>query len=352
MATIKDVAKASGVSSATVSYVMNGQGGVGEETRRRVLDAVRELNYHPNAVARGLLTRRMNTLGVVFANMEDSPIMNPYFGPVLDGIVAVAKKRHQNTTLFTGDTESEVGRNVPIYCDGRCDGLLVIAPMQGTDLIGALVDRQFPFVVVSESFDHPGVSCVNIDDRESARTLVNHLLDQGHQRIAMVGGYMGARCTPLRILGYREALAAAGVPFDERLVQPGTFHPDTAAPCVEYLMSLPAASRPTALFCANDELAVASIAALHRLGFHVPSDVSVAGFDDISAAATAIPPVTTMRQPLHLLGERAVEMLLDQLDGASPAGRKELLPTQLVVRLSVSQVRRRDEARYALAGAR
>src|SRR5579883_2243126 len=149
MPTIKDVARASGVSPATVSYVLNnGPKRVRPHTRERVLRTMREMNYHPSAVARGLSRKRMNAIGVVFPNEFPTVLGNPYVGPVLDGVLEVATRSHQNVTLFTGQLWSDMARSLPIYCDGRCDGMLLISPWEGSDIVPALLDRGVPFLLI------------------------------------------------------------------------------------------------------------------------------------------------------------------------------------------------------------
>ena len=333
--TIKDVARESGVTAATVSYVLNNTRPVSGLTRERVLRVVRELNYHPSAVARGLSSKRMNTIGVVFPQASASPFTHPYFAPVLDGIADMALQEGQNTTLFTGHVWSDMAHSLPVYRDGRCDGLLLIAPPVESDIIPALRDTGVPFVLISDSFNDPCVSSVTIDDQEAGHTMVKYLLSQGHRRIAMLCGDWSIHSVPLRWAGYVQALEEYGIPYDETLVLRGGFAEPTIAERVERLLQGPRATWPTALFCFNDEMALFALRDLKERGVCVPEEMSVVGIDDIQMSAWSSPALTTIQQPLRQIGVRSAEILLSLLRDGNAAPRQEKLPTKLVIRQSV-----------------
>lgn len=337
MPTIKDIARMCGVSTATVSYVINnGPRPVHPQTRERVLSAIQQLNYFPSAVARGLQGKRMNAFGVVFPGEVAAPLSNPYFAPVLDGILDIAMRRKQNLTLFSGHTWTDAVHSLPVYCDGRCDGLLLIAPPAQSDIIAALLEQQVPFVLINESPEHVAISRIDVDNVAAASMIVHHLLQQGHRRIGMLCAEAGAHSVAQRLQGYRQAIETWGLFYDPALVVYGQYQEASGYENAQTLLRLPAAQRPTALFCCNDAIAFGAMCTLKETGLRVPEDISVAGFDDIPAAATADPPLTTVRQPLRRLGERAAEILLAHIHDGVPAGQKELLPTELVIRSSVA----------------
>jgi LacI family transcriptional regulator len=342
MATILDVAKASGVSPATVSYVLNnGPRAVRPETRERVLLAIQKLGYEPNAVARGLRRKRMETFGIVLPHPHTDLITSPYFAPVMNGILHVAMQKQQNTTIFTGATWSDAERSLPIYCDGRCDGLILLSPPMDSGIVPALAAKSVPFVLLSDVSDDPNVSSVDVDNTAAAREMVRHLLAQGHRRIAVLCGGAQARSANQRLRGYRLALEDHGIEFDPSLVFPGHY---TAAS--GYENGLAAARRteqcrPTALFCCNDEIALGAYRALEESGLRIPEEMSVVGFDDIASAASYRPPLTTVRQPLMQLGDRAARLLLARIEGEIPGGQKETLPTEVIVRESVAPPQKR-----------
>ena len=334
MPTIKDVARASGVSISTASYALNnGPRTIPADTRARVLQAARQIGYHPSAVARGLQRKRMNTLGVVFSNPEASPIANPYFAPILDGIVAAAAQYQQNAMLFTGQRWSNAEHSLPVFGDGRCDGLLLVGPHTHSDIIPSLIARGIPFVLINNRWG--AAAWVDVDDVAAAHMLTSFLLAQGHHRLAMLCGDAVVGCVERRLAGCRDALAEAGLALDPALVLPGSFLEPSINERLVALVRLPPARRPTALICSNDFMALDALRDLARLGIRVPADLSVAGFDDVAPSAVSDPPLTTVRQPLRLLGERAVETLLKRIAG-DPHEAELLLSTELIVRQSTA----------------
>jgi DNA-binding LacI/PurR family transcriptional regulator len=327
--TIKDVARVSGVSQSTVSQVLhNGRRPVHPATRERVLRAAQELDYRPSAVARGLARRRMNTLGLAFLHGDISAQSNPFFLAVLDGVLSVCTRRHQSTMLHTfhdwdaPDGPTDMG-------DGRCDGVLLLVPPARCALAETLLKRRVPFVIVDGHDASGRMAYIDIDNGHAAAEMTGHLLGLGHRRIAFVYAPSNLPYTFAveREAGYRKAMAAAGQDVE-----------CTVLTCEEVpALDWSAPDRPTALFCAYDAIALPLMDDLMRLGLRIPEDISVVGFDDVPGAAGAQPALTTMRQPMTELGERAAEMLLEIIDGgAGGAGRQLLLSTTLVVRASTA----------------
>lgn len=309
-----------------------------------MLEAARLLNYHPSGVGRALVHKRMNTLGVVFLHSDANFHLDQYFVTILEGILAVATRRRQNATLCTSYTWAQ-GGDLRAICDRRADGILLIVPPINDDLEPALLQAGMPFVVVGSQPRHPGIASVDVDNVDAARRMVSFLFDKGHRRIALLHFKSDLEFTfdAERIEGYRRAHAEAGVGCDSSLIVSYTSFDE--APEAGYvslfeevrsLMRRPEGERPTALFCIHDRAAVAAIDALGRLGLSVPDDVSVAGFDDSTAANLA--GLTTMHQPFRQIGEQAAQMLLSELDGESQpeGGRNRFLPTEMVVRSSVA----------------
>lgn len=334
--TIKDVASASGVSLATVSYVLNnGPRKVNPHTRERVLRAVRELNYHPSAAARGLSRRRMDSIGVIFPHGHYAPVSNTYVGPLLDGILDVATRREQNVSLFTGHIWSDSQKSISSFGNGRCDGMIVINPTIGTQIVPALYSREVPLVLIGSGAVDPRVSSVDVDEAESARTVVAYLLDRGHRRIAYLGGTQSNYSTHLRHHGYRMALKEAGIECDPRLAPDGVYQIASGSDRTRALMALAQRDRPTALFCGSDEIALGALAAMKELGIRVPDHVSVVGYDNIPESAYTDPPLTTVNQPLRKIGERAAEILIGAITGTDKQTRQEVIATSLVERSSV-----------------
>ena len=330
MATIRDVAIKSGVSTATVSYVLNnGPRTVRPRTQQRVLAAMRELNYHPSAMARGLNRKRVNTIGVVTLHSVQSPLENPYYRPVLSGIVDAATRRRQSVNLFNGNVWDSENSDFPVFCDGRCDGLLLFIPYVGNALVPALLRQRVPFVVIGEGGADPTVSSIDIDNIAVAREIVGHLIGFGHRRIAHFKGAGNLISSADRLQGYREALEAAGIAFDPNLVLSGDYEIPSGYELARALFT-PPGEKPTAIFAANDRMAIGAIKALRELGLAVPADVSVAGIDCSSHPDYPGTRLTTGDQHLMLLGETALEMVLELIDASEPRVIKTLQPYDIV----------------------
>lgn len=340
MANIIDVAKASGVSKSVVSYVLNGSTRkVHPDTRARVLEAVEQLGYHPSAVARRLSGMATNTCGIVIAEQEFPFITDPYYSAIIEGIMAVAFERKQDTLLFTGHVGFDVRGSLPIYSDGRCDGLLVLARRFGDEIIDALVAASIPFVLVNDSPDRAGLSWVDAENSTSAKSAVEYLIRLGHKRIGYFAGDTQTRSNIQREQGFRAALATAGIVVNEQWVLPGRFSRVSGEERARELFRND--ETPTALFCANDAIALGAITALQAMNKVVPKDVSVLGFDDIPAAAAGNPPLTTVRQPLQEIGRRAADLLFRHIHDKLPLGKNVYVPTDLIVRQSTDVPRAR-----------
>jgi len=335
---IAEVAARAGVSQGTVSKVLNGRvaAQIALATQERVKIAASELGYHPSAIARGLAGKRLDTLGIVFAQGNTFFATSPYFAAILDGILEVVTRAKQNTMLFTGQVWSDARQGLPILRDGRCDGLLLISPPAESDIVPALLEAKLPFVLVGDINPHPLVTSVDVDNVMGARKITEHLISLGHRRIAYLCGPPTVSSVSQRLQGYQDAIEADGIEFDLSLVMPGAYLQESGYERARELWRLPADQRPTAVFCGNDLIAIGAMAALHDLGARIPQDISVAGFDDIPSAATSQPSLTTMRQPMHLLGQHAAARLLALIQATEEPGFKEVLPTELVVRGSTA----------------
>ncbi|MGI4787698.1 MAG: LacI family DNA-binding transcriptional regulator [Janthinobacterium lividum] len=341
MPTIRQVAKACGVSPMTVSFVLNNKPGqVSKETRVRVLKTVREMGYRPTAVDIAAENRQVFTLGVVAGVPGESLAEPGYYSVILHAILAAADRLGQCLTVLPDSLlHKDPHQSIRVYCDGRCDGLLVIAPLIGNTLVTALKERGIPMVLVGDPGDDNTFVSADIDNlRESCRA-VEYLIDQGHTRIAFLGGYHLVRSASLRRDGYRMALERRGLAFDASLECSGIFRETEIETHVRALMTPESGMPPTALFLWSDQVLAPVMRTLHEMNLRVPEDVSVIGFDDGPLAATIDPPVTTMRQPYREIAIQAVEMLLAQIQEPAAVITKTLLPTELVVRSSVGPPR-------------
>lgn len=323
------------------SAVLNGartSSRISEDTRQRILKAAAELSYRPNAAARALANRRMDTIGVATVMGEQEP--NQYLLEVLNGILQTSARYEQNATVFTlHDWERDPVR-LHRLCDGRIDGLILIAPTfaYSPDLLPA----HTPFVSLHANSPLPNVINIESDEENGAYELVRHLLARGHQRILHLAGPSGLLGATRRVRGYRRALAELDIPYRSALVIPGAFEVEDGRTRMRlWLRQNAGAPLPHAIFCANDGIAVGALEALAEAGLRVPEDLSVVGFDDSIAARTTVPQLTTVKQPLRAMGARAVEILLQRVahhagDAPDHAERNIVFPTELVVRGSVA----------------
>jgi LacI family transcriptional regulator len=339
MATIKDIAKASRVCPATVSNVLNNTRAVHPQTRERVLEAARLANYRPNALARGLVGKRMNTIGVVFLHREADASLDLYFVAILDGVLAQARRQRQNVTLVTSGSWDDDAGLLPTLCDGRCDGVLLIVPPVDDSIAPGLKAAGIPCVITGSRSSDAATASVDVDNVDGACRIVEYLIAQGHRRIAYVSPGLQFTYLQERREGYLRALERHGLPTDPQLIRHHPFGPFAMRPQIQALLALPQAQRPTAIFCAFDLIALEVVALLQEQGLQIPNDISVVGFDDVPNTATSIPALTTVRQPFREIGDRAAERLLAEISKRGDDGGRELLPTALVIRASVAPPR-------------
>ena len=329
--TITDVARAAGVSVATVSKVINGRYGVAQATSQRVLAVIDELGYQSSLVATSLRRTQTRIIGVLVAEFE------PYSAELLKGISASLAGTGYELLAHAGsaDRHDRTGwerRSLSRLGHTLIDGAIVVTPsMLITDQAG------IPVVAVDPHTGPDGPPTVDADNVAGARSAVEHLLALGHRRIGFLGGRPDLRSAGLREQGYVEALAAAGLSPDPALMRVGGYHPDVADAPAHELLSLPADQRPTAVFAANDLTAIRVVEVARELGLSVPGDVSVIGFDNIPEAGECDPPLSTVAQPLHEMGAAALHMLLDLLAGRT-VEQHVRMPTALVVRSSTAPV--------------
>ena len=330
MATIRDVARESGVSVATVSYVLNnGPRPVRDETRERVLAVMRRLDYHPNAMARGLVRRRLFTLGVLFSSVEPTVVTNNYATCVLRGIMAAAVQAGYNVTIFTRPWQ-DARRSAARFGDRRTDGILVAAPSVGSDVVSGLAQRGVPVVVVSAPSNDSCVPWVDVDNARGAVLATEHLLALGHRRIAFLMGDGTQRSVFQRRDAFMATLGRAGVPVRDDYWLPGSFEPEVVYRNVTRLLNLP--EPPTSIFTTNDDMAATTLEAARDLGVRVPQDLSVIGFDDYPYKGVGAPILTTVRHPLAEVGEAAARLLIDRVEGRGDGQREMVFQPELIVR--------------------
>lgn len=335
LATIEDVAAMAGVSIATVSRAINEPTKVADATRRRVTDAIARTGYTTNAMARSLRMRRSNMILILAPDVGD-----PNFSNILVGLETEASKRGYG--LLIGNTQNDPSREADylrFISSNQADGLILFTGHLPYGLGQSPADGRLPpMVAVNEPVIGKGVPFVGVDNFEGARVATEHLMSQGHRRIAYVGRAPNREISRLREEGYRAALAGAELTADPRLVIDGDGTTESGRAAAELMFVRDVL--PTAFFCVNDATAMGVMIALNARRYELPQQFSIMGFDDISFASFLTPSLSTMKQPRHRIGEAAMELLLALLAGEDPKSREVLLRAELIVRNSVSRPER------------
>ncbi|MEY7980238.1 LacI family DNA-binding transcriptional regulator [Streptomyces pilosus] len=334
MATMTDVARRAGVSVATVSHVLNGTRPVRPHTRRAVLDAVEELGYTPNTLARSLVTSRTRSIGLAV-----SAVGNPYFTEILQGVEAAALDHGYGLLVADPHDDPRHEREVvQLLHERRVDGMIVAPSPRPRELLAYLGRHRVPTVFLDRLVEAPGTGDgprfdqVGAESEEPTARLVTHLAGLGHRRIALVAGLPGLSTTDERVAGYRRGLAAAGLPYDERILVRGDSRTAGAQRATAGLLA--PGARPTALVTANNAMTIGALRALRDHHLSVPGDIALCCFDDFPWADLFSPRLTAVAQPSREIGARAVSMLLERLAEPGLPARTEQLPCAFVHRTS------------------
>lgn len=324
--TIRDVARRAGVSAATVSRYINRSASVASETAERIQQAMRALDYSPRLAARSLATRKTYTVGVI-----TNGINYFFFGPLLWGIEEVLAEQEYRLLVATYWPTKD--QDIP-FGPHNTDGVLVFASTLEEALLRQWYEADFPCALMyHKPLPDLPIPCVNIENEEIARKLVEHLIEaHGKRRIAFLHAPDYYEDDLLREKGYRAALRRHGIPYDDALVLPANYRRETAFSTIrEFLMRvLPSCD---ALFASDDDLALTTLGLLHQAGVRVPDQVAVVGFDDQPFAASLVPPLTTVRAPTEAIGRVAARQLLRLIQGET-VEQETILPTALVIRHS------------------
>jgi LacI family transcriptional regulator, galactose operon repressor len=343
---IHEVARLSGVSVATVSRVFNGYTDVSDETRKRVLESARRLEYTPSRAARTLVRKRSEVIGVFLFTGTDHPdIQHPFFQEVLVALKQEVGAAGFDLLLFATELH-EIGVKAASYL-GRArnhhvDGLVLMGVDPADPELAPLVQANFPTVAVDIELVGTRAGYVSSDNAEGARLAVRHFWDLGHRRIATISGPDTMMAGHDRLVGFRAAIEELGAPSDEQYVAPGDFYTESGHAAMDTLLALP--EPPTAVFVASDLMAVGAIRAIEESGRRCPEDIAVIGFDDIQLAELISPPLTTVRQDKRGLGSTAAQALVEMIEDPDTPPPVRILPVELVIRGS-SGAKRSDERR-------
>ncbi|HHY50365.1 MAG TPA: LacI family transcriptional regulator [Alphaproteobacteria bacterium] len=321
------------MSAATVSRVLSTPERVSEAARQRVFDAVRETGYTLNQAARSLRRRQAKTILVALPN-----IGNPFYSTILQAVITTASARGYSV-LVAARLGEDPNRWLSDYLlSNRADGLLLFDGSLDTRSLHEIIPdgEALPLVAAYDELPDPQINSVLTDNRAAAHRVVRHLTDYGHTRIGHVAGPSRTSAPNERLVGFREAMTAAGLELRPEWIIPGDYTMEGGVAAAERLAAL--AERPSAVFVANDEMAIGFISRMRELGIECPRDISVVGFDDIAVARHFAPPLTTMRQPREQIGRLATDTVINIIEGtAGPDPIHIVLSSQLIIRASTAR---------------
>ena len=328
MVRLADVARKAGVSISTASYVVTGSRPVAGETRRRVLAAIEETGYTPDAVARALRSSRSQTVALVVPD-----IRNPFFTALIDGVEAEARANGQSLLMVnTGEDPAREVATLRELRAQRVDGFIIgLTRQTPPDLVGSLRESRKAFVLVDRA-GPPGVDQVTVLNDVAAKVMVDHLVGLGHTRIGIVAGARGISTAEDRLAGYQAGLEAAGIPPDDRLVIAGGSRRELARAAVIEALGKP--DRPSALVVTNNDMTLGALEAIHLLRLQVPSDIAVVSLDDPPWAGVLTPPLTAVSQPSVAMGREAMRLLLRRVEHPDAPARWVRLRAEFVHRQS------------------
>jgi LacI family transcriptional regulator len=330
--TMKDVARRAGVSTATVSHVINGTRHVEEPTRQAVIAAMRELGYQPNSIARSLRSGETKTIGLMVPDAS-----NLFFADIARRIENIGYENGYSVILCNSDNDlAKQQEYVNTLIAKQVDGVIFISAGESREDLERLTASGTPVVVADRDVPLHLADVVLLDNEAAGYVAAGHLLDLGHERIACITGPPGVGPSMQRVTGCQRAMAERGLRLDESLILPGDFTIQAGLRGMETLLDRP--SPPTAVFVLNDMMAIGAISTARRKGCRVPDDLSVIGFDDIELAPAVNPALTTMAQPVQEMAEIATGRLLEKIHSSDSNWENEqiILSAELVVRESTA----------------
>ncbi|GLX67427.1 LacI family DNA-binding transcriptional regulator [Paenibacillus glycanilyticus] len=326
---IIDVANRANVSVATVSRVLNRSELVSEKTKKRVLEAIQEMNYTPNAMAKNLRSRKTMKIGVVVADIQVS-----YFAEIIKGIENMANSLDYNVIICDAQNKKQKELEyVSLLQNRTVDGMIFVTPEMTNKELIALVEDGCSIGVIGRNIDHEQIPCAFTDNVKIARDVVNHLIEQGHEKIAFLSGYADAIDSYERLEGYMKALRDAGMPFVPDLIDNGDFNEDGGY--LSFLRLLEKNDDFTAIFTANDEMALGVYKACKQLSIRVPQQLAIVGVDNIRLTKYIVPRLSTVDQPKYTMGALLTEKLIDQMNNNEFKDRRTFkVESKLLIRES------------------
>ncbi|MCK4797159.1 MAG: LacI family DNA-binding transcriptional regulator [Spirochaetes bacterium] len=329
--TIKDIAKTAGVTHSTVSRVINNNPVISDETKEKVLKIMKDMDYQPNLIARGLVRQKTNTFALI------TPILDPHVLPLIKGVEASCKNHNYALMLLSTDYWADESQScLQVVENWLVDGILILNDVYYKDIpspIKKLQNKKMPFVFINKYLGTKEINTVAIDNYDAVYKVISHLFKLGHKRIGTITGGLIAVDGVERFEGYKLALKKFNLNYDENLVGHGGFGENEAYDEMKRILYT-SSQPPTAMFCANDLMAIGAIRAIQEKGLKVPDDIAVAGYDDIKAGHYFKPSLTTVRPPLEDIGIKAVMLLTEIVKNPEREIEEIVLQARLIVRES------------------
>lgn len=330
--TLKEVANELGLSAMTVSRAINNKGNVGEKTRKRVLEKAKSMGYTPNYLAKGLVSRKTFTIGVVIPEISHS-----FFPEVIKGVEEVVhEKNYQLILTHSAENFDREKEAIETLRSKRVDGIMVSSSQRSTDhsFYESLKESGIPFVFFDRCIEGLGVSCISVNDKMSSKKITQHLIDHGYKKIAHLSGPIDVSIGKERYEGYKEAHNQSGLEVNKDWVIQAGFQEEDGRRAMLKLLSLPKKDWPQAIFAVNDPVAFGAIEVILEKGLSIPKDIAIVGFSDDIRAELLPTPLTTVEQPAYQVGKRAAEKLISIINNEDPEPENIEVLTKLKIRSS------------------
>ncbi|MFP4660784.1 MAG: LacI family DNA-binding transcriptional regulator [Halanaerobiales bacterium] len=331
--TIKDVAKAAGVSPSTVSRVISDSDRISDKTKKNVRKIMKKLGYHQNAIARSLVTQQANSIGLVMARPTQEAFANPFFPGIIQGIAAIAQKNHFSLVLSsTADYLEEREETLKMIRNRKVDGVILMASRINDELINNLLEYKFPFVLIGRSPEHPNIPIVNNDNIKATYNAVKYLIENGYKRIMALSGPKEYIVSQDRSTGYEKALSEYGYKKSKIMYTTNFTYQEGYRATMELKEII---NDIDAIFAFDDMIALGALRAVQALDINVPEELAILGFNDDPMVSYLKPALSTVRIPIIEMGEQAAEMIIKMINEKEYYGEELIIPTELMIRESV-----------------
>jgi DNA-binding LacI/PurR family transcriptional regulator len=331
--TIKDVAKAAGVSPSTVSRVISNHQRISRKTSIKVKQIMSDLGYHPNMMAKSLVSKTTNTVGILLPRPAEELFVNFFFAEFIRGIATQAARSGYDLLMTTGASEKEELEAITRIVKGkRVDGVIILYSRPNDSIIHFLNKENFPFVLIGRNEEFPDTLCVDNDNIQAAYDATNHLISQGHQRIGFVSGPSNLSVSRDRLEGYQKALRNANLPIHADWIVEGEFLQESGYRAMSFIMNTP--DRPTALVAIDDIVTFGVLRGLTELGYRVPQDLSLVSFNNLTLSELTSPPISSIDIGIYQLGYTASHTLLNYIQNDNAPKSRTIIPHRLIIRES------------------